>query len=481
MFDTGSDPVGQLLRDRVAGVAAEVSVPDWRRVIEEQARRRTRRRVRRASLTVTVMALAATIVVALLPLARAPGGGATGYGSFHLMAADMPAAAWHAPLLAGPHVLGRSVPATALSQSSIAFGASSAYVLATAPAHPASACGRLLRISQATAAVTASLPFRFCPNAVAYGSGSVWVLASGEKTGAFRLAQVNPVTLATVSITVYEAGAVSIIRSARGAADRATSRPARATPAAAPARAIPAAAPARVIPAPVRATPALDRAAPAPDRPVTAGVAWTLAAAASRHVYVAATGWRGGGQINVVDTVTKQLTRTMKLPVADGQITTLSASESTVWAGTANGWVLGLDPATAAVRAAQHVGTRVASLSAAPTGVWVSVDLPVPRNSRHPGQDIVRLDPRTGALARDTRLPMSYVATDGSRVWALGSGPPRQAAAGLVAELNPETGTIIHRARLPAPGDDVPSVIGVSAGRAWVLNGFLGTLTRFTT
>jgi hypothetical protein len=420
------DPVGQLLRDRVASVAAHVSVPDWRRVIEHQARRRVRRRVRRASLAVTVLSSAATIVVALLSLtSAAPQVTAlhVKYGGYRLMVRDLPAAARAAPRIPSSQVTLRSLPVRTPNHAAVAFGAASTWVLAAATARQASAsyCGRLVRVSWASAAVTASRPTRLCPNAVTYGSNSVWVLSSQIGLG-YRLAQVNPSTLATVSVTTISGGRHGIV--------------------------------------------------PTGDT----GSKYTFAAASSRSVYVSVPSLDGGAQITVLDTATRRRTAVYNVPGRVGPVTALSASGSYVWAGTANGWVLGLDPATAAIRAARHVGTRVVSLAVAPAALWVSVNLPVPARARSPGLDVLRLNPDTGALSRDTGLPMTYVTTDGYSVWALGSAPPYESENGLVAQLDPASGMILRSTVLPAPGYRVPDTIGVMAGHAWVLNDFLGQL-----
>jgi hypothetical protein len=425
------DPFGQLLRDRVASVAAQVSVPDWRRVIEYRARRRARRQVRRISMAVTVLASAAAVVVAVVPITGAAplaAGRAAGplhvtYGGYRLLVRNLPAAAAAAPRIPSSQVSLRRLLVRSPNHASIAFGARSAWVLAAATATRAPYCGRLLRVSEASAAVTASLPARLCPNAVTYGSRSVWVVSSQIGLG-YRLAQVNPSTLATTSVTTISGGRHGIV--------------------------------------------------PTGDT----GSKYTLAAASSRNVYVSVPSQHGGAQISVLDAITKRLTAVLNVPGRVGAVTALSASGSKVWAGTANGWVLGLDPATAAIRAFQHIGTRIVSLAAASTAVWVSVNLPVPRYSRSPGLDILRLDPRTGVLSRDTGLPMTYVATDGSEVWALGSAPPFASESGLVAQLNPVTGAILRAARLPARGYLAPDTIGVTAGHAWVLDDFLGQLAR---
>lgn len=430
MSEINVDPVGQLLRDRAAGVSAEVSVPDWRRVIGHQARARLRRRVRRVSLTVTVLALAATLALIAIPGARSPqptrlpGAHQVWFGNYHLMVRDLPAAAAAPSVQLASHLVQRAIRIGAVNQSSIAFGGSSAWLLASSTARRS--CGGLLRVSQAKVAVTASLPMNLCPNAVSYGGGWVWVLSSHIGSPGYRLAQVNPHTLTTNSVTTISGGDHGVT-------------PSRGT-----------------------------------------GARYTLTAATNRNVYVAVPRQHGGAQISVVDTANRQLTSMMTIPAGDGQVTALGADETTVWAGTTNGWVLGIDSATAAIRAAHHLGTRVVSLATTPTGVWVSVHLPVPEHASFPGLDVLRLDPVSGELTRDTGLPMPYVATDGSSVWALGSAAPYLSAIGLVAQLNPATGDILRRARLPAPGSMYPSILGVSDGRAWVLNGFLGRVARVT-
>jgi hypothetical protein len=71
-----------------------------------------------------------------------------------------------------------------------------------------------------------------------------------------------------------------------------------------------------------------------------------------------------------------------------------------------------------------------------------------------------------------------YVAADGPSLWALSSAPPDTPASGLVAEINPANGAMTRRVSLPAPGYQTPDTIGVYQRHAWVINDFLGTLTR---
>ncbi|HEY1320366.1 MAG TPA: hypothetical protein VGF32_08970 [Streptosporangiaceae bacterium] len=430
MSELGFDPVGQLLRDRAGSVSAEVGLPDWRGVIEQQARLRTRRLVRRASFAVTVMALAAALAVLLLPAFRAgqaaplAGPHHVRFGHYHLMVRDLPAAARAPGVRLASQVMQRALPVRAVNQASVAFGHGSAWVLAAKTA--ARPCGGVIRVSTAKVAAMASLPVKLCPNAVSYGAGSVWVLSSQAGVAGYHLAQVNPDTLATTWTTTIDGGRRGV------------------TPTAG------------------------------------TGAASALTAATSHSLYVAVPHQDGGAQISVLDTSDRRVTSMITIPAGDGQVTALGASETTLWAGTANGWVLGLDPATSAIRAAHRLGTRVVSLAAAATGVWVSVNLPVPEHAPYPGLDVLRLDPVSGALTRDTGLPMAQVATDGSSVWALGSAAPYESEAGLVAMLNPATGDIVRRARLAAPGYWASSILGVSGGHAWVVNGFLGSVARIT-
>lgn len=151
-------------------------------------------------------------------------------------------------------------------------------------------------------------------------------------------------------------------------------------------------------------------------------------------------------------------------------MTGLGATGGTVWVGTANGWVISFDPRTGALSRGVRLGTRVASLSAARSELWVTVNVPVPAAATYPGLDTLRLDPRTGKLAQDTGLPMASVSTDGTTVWGLGSAPPYGSDAGLLAKIGPTTGTMSEKAQLSVTGYNVPDTLGVSAGTAWVIN-----------
>jgi len=346
------------------------------------------------------------------------------FGNYVLAVKDLPSVAKAVPALSGAHLLTRSMPLKTADHASIAFGDHSVWVLAPLGAQTRPPCGRLVRVSAVSGKVTGSVPVRLCPAAVGYGDGSAWVLSFQIGRRGFQLTQVDPTTLAVAWVTTIDGGRHGI-------------------------------------------TPAGDT-----------GAKYMFVAAAHGNVFLAFQDQRGGGQITTLNAASGRPIHTAVIPVGEGPVTALGANRSDLWAGTANGWVLALDPATGTVHIAKHLGSRVVSLSASASGVWVSVNLPVPFHASYPGLDILRLDPVTGAIADDTGLPMTFVASDGSSVWALGSAPPYASAAGLVAQIDPVNGMIIRRAQLPAPGYEAPDTIGDYARRAWVVNDFLGALTR---
>jgi hypothetical protein len=282
-------------------------------------------------------------------------------------------------------------------------------------------CGKLIRVNTRTLNVTGSVPFRLCPSAVAFGDGAVWVLSFQIGVRGYQVARIDPSTLGVTFVTTID-------------------------------RSI---------------TPAGDT-----------GAKYMFLTVAGGRIFAAVQGRLGGAQVTALDTTSGKPAYSATLPATYGPLTALTANHEAVWAGTFNGWVLRIDPLTGSISAARHLGTRVASLSASSTGIWVSVNLPVPARATYPGLDILRLSPTTGSLKQDTGLPMTFVAADGSDVWALGSAPPYASGAGLVAQINPVTGAILRKANLPAPRAQAPDTIGVYQGTVWVLNDFLGTITR---
>jgi len=269
-------------------------------------------------------------------------------------------------------------------------------------------------------------PIRLCPDAVAYGHNSVWVLSFAINVRGYQLVRVNPATLTIESVTRIDAGRHGV-------------------------------------------TPRGDT-----------GAKYLFVTATKRLVFAAVQDARGKSQIVAVDPATGSVATKLTLGPAEA-VSGLSVNDAAAWVGTDSGRVLGLDPATGTVKFARRVGIRVISLSASGRGVWVTVNLPAPPRSPAPGLDVLRLNPATGAIVADTRLPMIFVATDGTTVWALSSAPPFPSDSGLMAQVNPATGVIVERAELPTLLDSQPPyTIGAYRGSAWVTNSFLRTLTKIS-
>jgi outer membrane protein assembly factor BamB len=381
------------------------------------------------SLAAGIAAVAAVAVIAVIALSGAGGREQTRafhvrFGGHVLVVRDLLTVQKAAPVIAGSHIVTRALRLKTANHASIAFGGGSAWVLSPTGAQATSPCGKLLRVNASSVTVTGSVPIRLCPAAVAYGDGAVWVLSFQIGVRGFQLTRINPGTLALTSVTTIDAGAHRI-------------------------------------------TPAGDT-----------GAKYMFVAAANGKVFVVVQDRSGGAQLTVLDAASGHPWHQAVIPAGDGPVTALGSNGSAVWAGTANGWVFALDPVTGTVRAARQAGTRVVSMSVSATAVWVSVNLPVPARAAYPGLAILRLDPVTGKLTKDTGLPMAYVAAEGPSLWALSSAPPDTSASGLVAEINPANGAITRRASLPAPGYQMPDTIGVYQRHAWVINDFLGTLTR---
>ena len=330
-------------------------------------------------------------------------------------------------MLGSSHIKTSHLPVASPDYASIAFGGGSAWVL-TYPAsgNAPSPCGKLVRVTATTADVTGAVPIALCPDAVAYGQGSVWVLSFAINVRGYQLVRVNPATLAIESVTRIDAGRHGV-------------------------------------------TPAGDT-----------GAKYLFVTVTPSLVYAAVQDARGRSQIVAVDPATGDVATKLTLGPAEA-VSALGVNHAAVWVGTDSGRVLGLDPATGAVEFARRVGARVISLSASGPGVWVTMNLPAPPRSSVPGLDVLRLDPATGAIVVDTGLPMVFVATDGTSVWALSSAPPFPSDSGLVAQINPATGEIMKRAELPTVlGSQPPDTIGVYTGSAWVINYFLRTLTKIS-
>jgi hypothetical protein len=426
MTDIRPDPVARALREGAAHVAAQTTTPPWPVVAERHARR-NRQRLRRISLaTGTVLAAAAITVAVAVTL---PAGGhrpqaaahPVRFGNYILTVRDLLAIQKTAASVPSARVVTRALQLKTPNYASLAFGAGSAWVLSPVGSQSGSPCGKLIRVNTATLNLTGSVPFRLCPSAVTFGDGAVWVLSFQIGVRGYQVARVDPVTLGVTFVTTIDQSI----------------------------------------------TPAGDT-----------GAKYMFLTVAGGKVFAAVQGRLGGAQITAVDATSGKPMHSAALPSAYGPLTALAANDKAVWAGTFNGWVFRIDPLTDSIRVARHLGTRVASLSTSSTGIWVSVNLPVPSRATYPGLDILRLNPLTGSLKEDTGIPMTFVAAGGPDVWALSSAPPYMSDAGLVAKINPANGAITQKAHLIAPTTQAPDTIGVYKGTVWVLNDFLGTITR---
>jgi hypothetical protein len=420
------DPVARALREGAAHVAAQTTTPPWPLVAERHTRR-NKQRLRRISLATGAVLAAAAITVAVVVLF--PAGGhrpqaaahPVRFGNHILMVRDLMALQKTARPVPSARVVTRALRLKTPNYAALAFGAGSAWVLSPVGSQSGSVCGKLIRVRTRTLNLTGSVPFRLCPSAVAFGDGAVWVLSFHIGGRGYQVARIDPITLGVTFVTTIDRGV----------------------------------------------TPAGDT-----------GAKYMFLTVADGRVFAAVQGRLGGAQITALDATSGKPVYSAALPAAYGPLTALAGNDKAVWAGTFNGWVLRIDPLTDSVSAARHLGTRVASLSASSTGIWVSVSLPVPSRATYPGLDILRLNPLTGSLKDDTGLPMTFVAAGGSGIWALGSAPPYTSDAGLVAQINPVTGAIVRKAHLPALRAQAPDTIGVYQGTVWVLNDFLGTMTR---
>ena len=426
MTDSRPDPVALALREGAAHVAAQTTTPPWP-VVAERHTRRNRQRLRRISLATGAVLATAAITVAVAALL--PAGGhrpqaeahPVRFGNHILMVRDLLAIQKTARPVPSARVVTRALRLKTPNHASLAFGAGSAWVLSPVESQSGPPCGKLIRINTATLNLTGSVPFRLCPSAVTYGDGAVWVLSFQIGVRGYQVARVDPITLGVTFVTTIDQSI----------------------------------------------TPAGDT-----------GAKYMFLAVADGKVFAAVQDRLGGTQITALDTTSGKPVHSAALPSTYGPLTALAANDKVVWAGTFNGWVLRIDPLTDSIRAARHLGTRVASLSASPTGIWVSVNLPVPSRAAYPGLDILRLSPLTGSLKDDTGLPMTFVAASGPNVWALSSAPPYTSDAGLVAQINPANGALTQKAHLTAPIIQAPDTIGVYQRTVWILNDFLGTITR---
>jgi hypothetical protein len=346
------------------------------------------------------------------------------FGNFEYVVKDLPAIKKKTASIAAADISSVSLPVVTPDYAAIAFGAGRVWVLESRVGPGCRDCGALAAISPSSLAVVGSVPLSSQPDSLAYGAGSVWVLSSSIGVAGYDLTQVDPSTLAFQSTTVLDAG-------------------------------------------PGGVTPEGDT-----------GAKYAFVTVWGNDVVATFQGANGHSKLFVITASSRRLVSSQTVPDPDGLVTALASNDAGVWAGTTAGWVLQVDPGDGSITSQQHLGARVVSLAASSAAVWVTLNLPVPPDANYPHLDLLQLDPESGRLEADTGLPMLYVATNGSSVWALGTSSPYVSYEGLIGEVDPRSGALLAQAQLPTHGYQVPDTVGVDHGAAWVINDFLGTLTR---
>ncbi|MHB8320351.1 MAG: hypothetical protein ACYDEP_14190 [Acidimicrobiales bacterium] len=431
-----NDRIGSLLQGVATRIEREVVPPDPRLITDWTARHQRRQRYRLLSLAAAVVlvtgGLAAAVVLPGSTMKRHAGVGRAvavasypvRFGNVQLVVKDLPAVLSKTPTIANSIIKSLQLPVVSANHSSIAFGDGSVWVLEHTDASVRAPCGRLVAVNASSVTVRGSVAIPLCPDAVAYGAGSVWVLSSQIGATGYQLVQVDPSTLTVRSTVTLEGGSGGV--------------------------------------------------KPQGDT----GAKYLFVTVQGSEVVVALQGRTGRAELVQVDATNRSVVRSVRVPAVDGPVTALGANSAGIWAGTANGWVMSFNPRSGVLSSAHRLGTRVVSLSAANSGVWVTVNLPVPANAPYPGLDTLRLDPRTGSIAKDTGLPMVFVSTDGASVWVLGSAPPYQSAAGLLGNVDPASGAMSVVVELRVMSYETPDALGVYRGSVWVINDALGTLTK---
>jgi hypothetical protein len=307
----------------------------------------------------------------------------------------------------------------------MAFGDGYVWVIEQQAVSPLSSCGNLARIDPNSLLVALSPSIPLCPDAVAYGNGSVWVLAFQIGVEGYQLERFDPVTLQMESTVTIDSGPKGVTQQGDTEAK------------------------------------------------------YFFLTIQGNDLIAAVEGQRARLQLVVVDLRSDSVMHSVLLPIAIGQATALSSKAGVVWVGTNRGWVLKIDPLSGMILRKRHLAAEINDLSATTGAVWAGVSLPVPRNANYPGLDIVRLSTKTEEITKDTGLPMVWVAADAGAVWALGSAVSwYRTDAGLVARINSSSGKLVGHVDLTKSPDRAPNTIGVQNGQVWIENGLTGSLTR---
>ncbi|MGH2872587.1 MAG: hypothetical protein ACRDL5_09030 [Solirubrobacteraceae bacterium] len=324
-------------------------------------------------------------------------------------------------------------PVLGANDDAIAFGSGSAWVLETAeasggPAKPIgtpdrSDCGALVRLDSAAMTATGTRSLKGCPLALTFGDGSVWVLGMQIGTAGYQLTRVDPANMTVQASAIIDGG-------------------------------------------PGGVTPEGDT-----------GSKYLFVATGGASVTVAVQTRSGASQVVTLDAKTLATVASVTIPQARGEATALAANSSAAWLGTTGGWVYRIDSRTGQIGGERQLGARVLSLSASGQAIWMTIALPSSKPARaYPGFDTLELDPVTGAVKHDTGLPLLLAATDGSDVWGIFSAPQH---GNYIARIDPTTRTVagITSSPFKAPAF-TPDSIRVSDGAAWIINTNLQTLTK---
>jgi ABC-type Co2+ transport system permease subunit len=429
-IDYRDDRISSILQGIAIRVEREVITPDPRFITRRTHRRHRRRRHELVSIAAALVVIAGAITASVvLPgsSTRTPIAVASYPVRFEhtrLVVKDLLEVQKNAATIAKSKITSLQLPVTSVNNSSIAFGDGRVWVLDDAGGSAPAPCGTLVAVNVASVKVSGSVPISLCPQAVAYGAGSVWVLSSQINVTGYQLVRVDPSTLTVRSTTIIDGGNGGI-------------------------------------------TPQGDT-----------GVKYEDVSVDGNDVIAAIQGPTGNGELFEVDATSGAIAASVTVPSADGPVTALGANNAAVWVGTANGWVLSFDPRSGVLSSGHRLGARIASLAASNSGAWVTANVPVSADAGYPGLDTLRLDPTTGTITKDTGLPMVFVSTDGTSVWVLSSAAPYGSAAGLVANIDPKTGDMNEQTELPVENVNFPNALGVYEGSAWVINDDGGKLTR---
>ncbi|MHB1712519.1 MAG: hypothetical protein ACYCV7_14165, partial [Acidimicrobiales bacterium] len=315
------DRLGSLLQGVATRIEREVLPPDPRFITQRTDRHQRRQKYRLLSLATAVVLVAGAVAASVvLPGSTARHRAGAGrsvavasypirFGNVRLVVKDLPAIQKNATTIASSKIMSLQLPVVSANYSSIAFGDGSAWVLEHTGGSAPAPCGKLIAVNVSSGTVSGSVPISPCPDAVAYGAGSVWVLSFQIGVTGYQLVQVDPSTLSVLSTVTLDGGSGGV-------------------------------------------TPRGDT-----------GAKYLFVSVDGGDVIAAVQGQAGNSEVVEVNATNGSIIRSVTVPAPDGPVTALGANSSAVWVGTANGWVLSCNPQNGALSTGQRLGIRVASLS----------------------------------------------------------------------------------------------------------------------